>query len=337
MVKIGACQTLKIVNIESQLAEVDNMKTYVLALFSIVCMTLFISCEAGEPPAIQQLRSAIQIERFYPDGRSIGGGSGVCIYSAAQVSVNDGPTIFLYLFSTAGHVLATGHPSEYGIRVFEYGERGERLSSQIFRNYKDVYMDAIWNRSTDAGMLIVKSKIELPVFPIDLEYENRLDLLYVGQDVTMVGSPLLISPILCRGIITQLNINEIKDGTTLPWQVDLLSIDGARGDSGGGIFNKKGKMIGILSLGFSMESHGFVLGMVNLREFYNMLRNNPGYSLYFEHLMCEVEDVPEPEDDPAVVPPASVDPDEGSVEAEEDSIIQPFPTLPVVIGEDYEA
>jgi len=274
------------------------MKKIVLA--SALVLFAFSSTLALTPEQICNtiLPSQVNVEMISND-KSLGGGSGICIYAATEVS-HLGPralTIrYLYLFSTAAHVIdeSLNSPRSFALRVFAYDERGKRTGERLIKNDGcDVFMEFLFNRETDAALLVVHSKTMIPeVRPVELLREIDLEKLMVGQRVMLLGSPMLVAPILCEGMIAQLNIRHTYDGDFTPWEIDLLSINAAPGDSGGGIFNEEGKLIGFLSLGFSQDFHGFVIGMINMREWYNLVRETH-WSLLFEELFDPVKEVNE--------------------------------------------
>ena len=263
------------------------MKSIVFILSLLMCsMSL-----ALEPEQIRNIvPSAIQIEA-HDNGMFLGGGSGICIYAGTQQALNnDFPPKYIYVFSTAAHVLHGGPSKElYAVRVFEYDERCKRLSEQVlFNDNINAAMEFYYDTKTDAAFLVLHTQHSLPVSPVPMCHESALANIAVGDRIMLLGSPLLVAPIFSEGYIAQLDISSVCNNDILPWMVDLISVNGDHGDSGGGIFNKDGELIGTLSLGFSRDSHGFALGMVNLRHLYALMRTTV-WHMTFAHLMTEEE------------------------------------------------
>lgn len=291
-----------------------------LLLSLIFCCPLLYGAELTPEQICGILPSCVQVE-LYSGTECQGGGSAICVYISEEVNQVNGRTTYAYGFVTAAHVL-DGQMFQYGIRAFTYDAKGRRLSEKLYLDDKcNASFESVYDSGTDAGFFIVYTNEKLPVTMVPMRPESDTQNLMVGEPVYLLGAPLLTAPIICKGMVAQLGLRDCVFGD-FGWEVDVISIDGDHGDSGGGFFDCSGNLIGFCSLGFSRDSHGFVIGMVNLEKTYRVLHKTRWRMILDEYFMPE-EEVQKP-----VVEDPMMPEDEGE-QPTDDDFAQPLPIYEV--------
>ncbi len=106
------------------------------------------------------------------------------------------------------------------------------------------------DKKTDIAVIAFTSTSDLPVATVRLE-EGSTHPLKVGEDVVAIGNPLgILGGTVTKGIVSAINRNVQVEGIGV---MSLIQTDCATnsGNSGGGLFDVNGKLVGIINSGYA--------------------------------------------------------------------------------------
>lgn len=167
--------------------------------------------------------------------------------SDADVSLNGGnlpASIHGYLYGSEGTFSDTGTDDEYGYTLYDYGDYAIDLE----------YVGG----SVDNDIAVLRAKTEdIKKINPDAKEVTIGDGYYVGETAFTVGNPDDYGMSVTRGIIStvdeQIALN--IDGTTRYYRSMRIDTAIYSGNSGGGLFNSSGELIGIANAGAGEEQN----------------------------------------------------------------------------------
>lgn len=188
---------------------------------------------------------------------SIYGSAGQDVFTISEVvrQVKDSVVVIEATVTTSDYFgrRQTGISAGSGIVI---SEDGYILTCNHVVDEAESVIVKIGNKSYDAGLVGSDAASDLAVLKVNatgLTYAKHGDssALVVGENVVAIGNPLgTLGGTVTSGIIsaTERNIS-MEDGSTMT----LLQTDAAinSGNSGGGLFNLKGELIGVVNAKFS--------------------------------------------------------------------------------------
>lgn len=188
-------------------------------------------------------------------------------------------------FKSAGYFQYVSSGAGSGVIISEDGyiitnnhviSDGNQLADSIMVRLKDgtTHEAVVVGRDSDTDIAVIKvdaSGLTASVF-------GDSDSLYVGQDIIAIGNPLgELGGTVTEGIISALDREVDVEGV----KMNLLQISAAvnPGNSGGGLFNMKGELVGIInakSSGSGIEGLGFAIPSLDAQRVAEELMTN-GY------------------------------------------------------------
>jgi serine protease Do len=187
--------------------------------------------------------SIVRIDCFSQDSElfssEVGMGSGIIISKDGYIVTN-------------AHVVTDKNGNQLDITV-SLGENDERKAKIIGVDQK-----------TDLALVKMEAKNLTPA-----ELGNS-DQAQIGESAFIIGNPLALEKSMTKGIISGLD-RSISNSNAIGSLVKYIQTDAALnpGNSGGGLFNAKGKVIGIIGSKFTnqaVDNMGFAIPMKTVKE-----------------------------------------------------------------------
>lgn len=126
------------------------------------------------------------------------------------------------------------------------------------------------DKSKDLALLRILDRVDLS--PVTLDYDYNLS---VAQDVFAIGHPEAYIWTFTYGVISQLrDSHEWKYDSKNSFKADVIQTQTPTnpGNSGGPLFNEKGRMVGINSFGSEGQGLNFAVKVGEVREFADEVR-----------------------------------------------------------------
>lgn len=249
----------------------------------VCCLTVLISAVAGfagasvfyrnsksaNTPVIGGGDGSTVIDRVVESGEASTGEKGV--YTDVAAAVKDSVVEITTEFQVTGFFQYVSEGAGSGVIISEdgyvitnnhvisdtsTGEIADSITVRLTNGHE--YTATLVGKDADSDVAVVKitpdEKLSYAVF-------GDSDKLVVGEEVLAVGNPLgELGGTVTNGIISALDREMEVDGTTM----NLLQTNAAvnPGNSGGGLFNMKGELIGVVnakSSGSGIEGLGFAI------------------------------------------------------------------------------
>ena len=192
--------------------------------------------------------SVVEIEN------SSGSGSGVIVGKFTNSNNQKG-----YYIITNAHVVENANMQSSSIVTLNDGTE-----------YKSI-LSGIDSRSDIAVLQIVENQRELTC----ATWANEENKLFVGEEIIVIGYPLgVLDNTVTNGYLSAIDTNLRISGV----EMNLLQIDATvnPGNSGGGLFNRNGELIGIVNakvVGENAEGIGFAIPYDDAMDVYSDLRD----------------------------------------------------------------
>lgn len=157
----------------------------------------------------------------------------VFIYNKTTGSLGSGVTI---KYNEKFYILSAGHMTDSGTDILSFGENEQEIGELeiIKHDYTtpEENLNGDFTKGTDLILLQPKNKLLIPKYYIELADEE----IQAPTEIYIVGNPAGIEDVLCEGRI-------IKYINNFVYYINHTYY----GNSGGGIFTKDGKLLGIVS------------------------------------------------------------------------------------------
>jgi hypothetical protein len=160
------------------------------------------------------------------------------VYTFNDSSMSQGSA---FLISSDGTCLSNYHVFEGADKAYVINHRGDKF-----------LIDKIINYDTDKDVIIFQIGIKNQfISPLLIANESPK----IGEDCFAIGSPMGLSQTLSTGIISGFRDN----GNFIQTTAEIT-----HGSSGGALFNKRGEVIGITTLGFGDANLNFAINIKNV-------------------------------------------------------------------------
>lgn len=166
------------------------------------------------------------------------------------------------IFSSDGYIITNAHVTENDVYPVS------RCSVSV--NTTDPQTGDVISTKYDAKVIGSDTETDLAVLKIDAEKLTAAklgnsDKLSLGDDVVVIGNPLGLETSVSKGIVSGLNRQVYDDNSLNAIQTDTAINSG---NSGGGLFNMYGEVVGIVNMkmvdnssGNSIENVGFAISI----------------------------------------------------------------------------
>jgi len=250
-------------------SSIGGFAVLLVCLLAAGCAGLGPTAQSGRQEIIDRIVASSVKVSIEQDGRRVASGSGVVIASMLAGSDRDPRTFVL----TAAHVLEGWERAKLSVRC-----AGAQAGSG---KYPATLKYRAPSGAADLALLEVRG-ITLPAAQYGAEEEVRL-----GEEILIVGYPWGKRLGLFSGIVSQVPMNGVEDGSAGEGADQTLVVDASssKGVSGGGVFRAaSGTLVGIVegyqtasiavkdrsqtySVKIPMPGETFVVPLVRIREF----------------------------------------------------------------------
>ncbi|MCK5610067.1 trypsin-like peptidase domain-containing protein [Candidatus Pacearchaeota archaeon] len=186
---------------------------------------------------------------------------------------------FVYIFTTAKHAIPSQvkvriNPfvskmikSCYMIEMWSYsssGDVGDVQKIYLCDNNTDTDYTVYRSNNHDMAVIVVFMKTEIKNAQMAyVRIEDFLDDYYIGMSISIVGCQCYTMPFLRKGVVSIMDYDDV-------WS----SASANGGDSGGGVFDSNGQLIGIIAWKPG-EGFGTGCGFIPIARLYDeLLKNN---------------------------------------------------------------
>jgi S1-C subfamily serine protease len=149
--------------------------------------------------------------------------------------------------------------SEGGLIITNRHVIGDNKQVEVIHKTISYMGEVIWlHPKTDLAAIWIVAKKPFPYARL-ADYSDYTH----GDRVNAIGNPLGISLFVSEGIISK--FSRLKDGTTVIWHDSVI----LEGSSGGGLFDMKGRLIGINTWRIKQQKHDTGIGVAISGKDYN--------------------------------------------------------------------
>lgn len=173
------------------------------------------------------------------------------------------------IISKKGHILTAAHL---------FNHRGIVVTTITVTFYNGITFSAkVLNSDVKKDLALIVPNIEMYLPEYMVASLGKRDSVLIGEDVLLIGHPLGLEWTVTHGIISALGRNSLVGEPLVAVQSDASMNPG---NSGGPMFNKNGKVIGIVS-GFKYEfmpvftGLGMSVGINAIHDFLDAFRGIP--------------------------------------------------------------
>ena len=219
-------------------------------------------------PRIQNtiLDATLKVMIKRTDGSTLSAGSGTVIYNGPHTG--DLGVTRRIVVATAAHVISqvtdsgldsNGELRPGSLAVIELtsylrDQSGQVRGSKIFRldrNFEILETRISVASAVDAAFLIIDlaptSRWLKTIPAVEMAGTIKASRLRIGSDVLVAGSPLVMDPIIFRNRLVQRNVHNLSF-QHVDFLGHLVSRVFTPGNSGGGVYDKEGRFIGVVTL-----------------------------------------------------------------------------------------